>query len=161
MCYEALINRRPELCVCIYGRPRAKVTPNRANKLFTQSKAPYTSSECKILDFVSNSLTFAVNLAFWGAVWGPVCILHPLWQGKGAFMKLPRSTSASGYEHYKCCVTMLQGRFWGRILGKPASGRHSHKGHRGRRWNKFSLHTCCKFQPGFCSQSCGVNCSLI
>ena len=51
-------------------------------------------------------MTFAGDLAFWGVLWGPLRILHPLWQGKGAFLKLPRSTSASGYEHYKCYVTM-------------------------------------------------------
>jgi len=34
-------------------------------------------------------LTFAGNLAFWGVLWGPVRTLHPLWQGKGAFQKLP------------------------------------------------------------------------
>ena len=49
---------------------------------------------------------------------GPVRILHPIWQGKGAFLKLPRSTSASGYKHYKCCITMLQGQIWDRVTGK-------------------------------------------
>jgi hypothetical protein len=72
----------------MYGRPHAKVTPNSANTLFTQLKALFTSSECKTLDFISKPLTFAGNSAFWGAAWGPVCILHPLWQGKGAFLKL-------------------------------------------------------------------------
>ena len=38
----------------------------------------------------------------------------------------------------------------GYLLGMPASGRHSHKGHRGK---YLSLHTYCEFQPGFCSQS--------
>ena len=33
----------------------------------------------------------------------------------------------------------------------PASGRHSHNGHRG---GNLSLHTCCESQPSFCSQSC-------
>jgi len=128
--------------------------PHRANKLFTQFKAPYTSPECKILDVISKPLTFAGNSAFWGAVWGPVRILHPLWQEKGAFLKLPRLTSASGYKHYKCCITMLQGRIWGRVLGKPASGRHSHKGHRGKR-QILSLHNCCEFSPRLSAQSCG------
>jgi hypothetical protein len=74
----------------VYGRPRAKPPPNRVNKLPIQFKAPYSSSECKILyDIISEPLTFAGNSAFWGAVWGPVRILHPLWQGKGAFLKLP------------------------------------------------------------------------
>jgi hypothetical protein len=43
--------------------------------------------------------------------------LHPLWQGKGAFMKLPRSTTASGYKHYKCYITILPCRVWGRGTG--------------------------------------------
>jgi len=40
------------------GRPYANVTPNSANKLITQFKAPHTSSECKILVVISKSLTF-------------------------------------------------------------------------------------------------------
>jgi len=99
------------------GRSHTKVSPNSANKLSTQSKAPYTSSKCKILDVIPKPLTFAGNSAFWGAVWGPVRILHPLWQGKGTFLKLPRSTSASGYKHYKCHLTMLQCRIWDRGTG--------------------------------------------
>ena len=30
-------------------------------------------------------------------------------------------------------------------MGKLASGRHSHKGHRGKRPKNLSLHTCCEF----------------
>jgi len=35
----------------------------------------------------------------------------------------------------------------------PASGRHSHKGHRGKR-QKLPLHTCFEFHPVFSSQRC-------
>ena len=100
------------MCVC--GRPHAIVTPNSANKLFTQIKAPYTSSECKIRVVISKTLTFSGDSAFQGVLWGLVRILHPLWQGKGAFLNLPRSTSASGYKHNKCRITMLQCRIWDR-----------------------------------------------
>jgi hypothetical protein len=86
-----------KFCTYIRSSP-CKPPPNTANKLPTQFKALYTSSECKILDVISKPLTCAGNSAFWGAVWGPVRILHPLWQGKGAFLKLLRSTSASGYQ---------------------------------------------------------------
>jgi len=86
--------------VYVYGRPTPKVTPNNANKLFTQFKAPSTSSKCKKLDFISKPLTFAGNSAFWGPAWGPVRSLHPLWQGKGAFLNLHQSTLASGYKHH-------------------------------------------------------------
>jgi hypothetical protein len=108
--------------VYLYGRilmvtPTPEVTPNSANKLPTQFKAPYSSSECKILDVISKPLTFAGNSAFWGAVWGPVHSLHPLWQGKGAILNLTRLTSASGYKHYKCHITMLKCRVWGRGTG--------------------------------------------
>jgi len=75
------------------------------------------SSECKILYVISKPLTFAVNVAFWGAVWGPECILHPLWQGKGASLNLHRSAFASGYKHFKCYITMQQCRIWGRGTG--------------------------------------------
>ena len=54
----------------------------------------------------------------WRAVWSPGHILHSLWQGKGAFLNLPRLTSASGYKHYKCLITMLQCRIWDRGIGK-------------------------------------------
>ena len=50
----------------------------------------------QILDVLFKPLTFSGNSAFWGAVWGFVCILHQLWQGKVAFLKLARGTSASG-----------------------------------------------------------------
>jgi len=59
-------------------------------------------------------------LAFWGVLWGPLRILHPLWQGKGALLRLPRSTSASGYKHYKCYITMLQCQIWGRGTGNAS-----------------------------------------
>ena len=59
-------------------------------------------------------MTFAGSLAFGGVLWGPLRILHPHWQGKGAFLRLPRSTSASGYKHYNFCITMLQYQIWGR-----------------------------------------------
>jgi len=55
---------------------------------------------------MSTPSTFAGNLAFWGVLWGPVRNTHPLWQGKGAFMKLTRSTSVSGYKH--CIYVILQ-----------------------------------------------------
>jgi len=42
----------------------------------------------------------------------------------------------------------------------PASGRHSHKEHRGKR-EKYVAHTCFELQPCFCSQSCGVKYRLI
>ena len=86
------------------------VYSNCANKLSTQFKAPYTLSECKILDDISKAST-AGDLVFWEVLWGPVRILHPLRQGKGTFLNLPRSTSASGYKHYKCHITMLQHNF--------------------------------------------------
>ena len=90
--------------------------PSCATQLSSLFKAPYTSPECKILDVTSKPLTFAGNSAFWGAVWGPVRILHPIW-GKGTFLKLPRSTSASGYKHYKYHLTMLQCQIWDRGTG--------------------------------------------
>jgi len=148
------------------GRPHIKVTPNSANKLFTQFKAPYTSSECKILDVISKSLTFAGsipltfagNLAFWGVLWGLVRILHPLLQGKGAFLKLPRSTSASGDTYHKCCIAMLQGRIWGRSTGKASEWEAltQARGTGEKDKKNQSVHTCCEFQLDFCSQSCGV-----
>ena len=51
---------RESLCVSGEVVPTPKVTPNSANKLFTQLKAPSTSSECKILNFMYKPLTLLV-----------------------------------------------------------------------------------------------------
>ena len=82
---------------------------------------------------MSKSLTFAGNLAFWRVLWGPLRNLHPLWQGKGAFMRLPRSTFASGYKHYKCCSTMLQCRVWGRDTGNAGEWEALTQGTQGKK----------------------------
>ena len=100
VCVHVRARARASTCACVCNHIYVRgalpwlVDPNCANKLSTQFKAPYTSSECKVRNVKSKPLTFAGNLAFWGAVWCPVHNLHPLWQGKGAFLKLPRSTSA-------------------------------------------------------------------
>jgi len=44
----------------------------------------------------------------------------------------------------QCCNV----KFGAGVLGMPASGRHSHKGQRGKDKN-LSLHTCFEFNPGF------------
>jgi hypothetical protein len=76
--------------ICVVPPKNIKAPATSLTELSTQFIAPYASSECKILDVISKPLTFAGNLAFWGVLWGPVRILHPFWQGKGAFLKLPR-----------------------------------------------------------------------
>ena len=48
-----------------------KVTPNSANKLFTQFKDPSTSSECKVLDFTNKLLTFDRKFGILGGCVGP------------------------------------------------------------------------------------------
>ena len=70
-------------------------------------------------------------------------------------MKLPQSTSASGYKHYKCfnnaAVSNSGQGYWECLR---VGGTHT--------WNtgendKFMLlQICCAFKPGFCYQSCGV-----
>ena len=79
--YQQLIPNL-QIAYCIIRLPHAKVTTNSVNKLSTQFKAPYTSSNCKKLDVISKPLTFAGTSAFWGVLWAPVRILHPLWQGQ-------------------------------------------------------------------------------
>ena len=54
--------------------PVPKVTANRAKKPSTQYKASCTSSECKILDGISDQLTYAEYLEFWG-FFGARCVL--------------------------------------------------------------------------------------
>jgi len=82
--------------------------------------------------------------------------LHPLWQGKGAFLNLPHLTSASGYKHYKCHITMLQCRIWGKGAGIAGEWRHSHKGHRGKRQICCSI-TAANFSPVFALRVAGLN----
>ena len=60
-------------------------------------------------------------------------ILHPLWQGEGAFLKLPQSTSASGYKHYKCYITMLQCLIWGRGAENAGEWKALTQGTKGKR----------------------------
>ena len=48
---------------------------------------------------------------------GPGAYLAPTFAGKGAFLNLNRSTSASGYQLFRCYVTMLQCRIRGRGTG--------------------------------------------
>ena len=53
--------------VCVYVVVPVHPPPqNRANRLPTQFKAPYTLSECKLLDVISKPWTFAGNSEFWG-----------------------------------------------------------------------------------------------
>ena len=53
-----------------------------------------------------------------------------------AFLKLPRSTSASWYKHCKCYITMLQGRFRGRGTGKASEWEALTQGTQGKKTNK-------------------------
>jgi hypothetical protein len=65
------------------------------------------------------SLTFAGDLAFWGAVWGPVPILHPLRKGKGAVLDCTHQPLLQDISilKYEWCIAMLQRRSWGRVAG--------------------------------------------
>jgi len=101
--------------------------------LFSQFKAPYTSSECKLLGVIFKLLTIVGKLAFWGVLAGTLRILHPLWQGKGAFLRLPQSTSASKYKHYKCHITMLQCQIWGRGTGNAGEWKALTQGTQGKK----------------------------
>ena len=51
---------------------------------------------------------------------------------------------------------MLQGRIWGRGTGKAGEWKALTQGTQGKRQKKLFFHTCCEFQLGFCSQSCGI-----
>ena len=79
------------------------------------------------------TIEFAGNLAYWGVLWGPVRILHPPWQGKVAFLKLPRSTSVSGNKHYKCYITMQQCRILGRGTGNAGKWEALTQGTQGKK----------------------------
>ena len=149
---------RPK-CSYLLGRPHSKVTPNSANKLFTQFKATFTSSECKIFDVISETLTFAGDTAFWGAVWGVGSYAYfALRQEKGAYLKLPRSTSALGYKHYKCYIILLQGRIWGRGTGKAGEWEALTQGTQGEKTEKICRSTpAASFNPVPALRVAGLN----
>ena len=137
-------------------RPHAKVTPNSANRLFTQFKAPYASSECKILIMYLNHWHL-LEIRHSGGLCGARCICCTHFGRERVHFwtctDRPLLQEASIiYFILQCCNV----KFGTGVLGKPASGRHLHKGHRGKWQKDMLLHTCCKFQPGFCSQSCGL-----
>jgi len=50
---------------------------------------------------------------------------------------------------------MLQGRIRGRGTGKAGEWEALTQGTQGKKRN-LSIHTCCEFLPGFCSQICGA-----
>ena len=60
-------------------------------------------------------------------------ILHPLWQGKDAFLNFPPIDFCFRYKHYKCNIAMLNVELGAEELGMPASGM---KGHRRKRQEK-------------------------
>ena len=64
---------------------------------------------------------------------GPGAYFAPTWPGKGTFLNLPRSTSASGYKHYKCRIIMLQCRIRGRGTGKAGEWEALTQGTQGKR----------------------------
>jgi len=68
------------------GCPHEQTPPASLTWLSTQFKAPYTSSECKILYVMSKPLTTTGNSVFWGVLWGPLRILHPLRRGKVVYI---------------------------------------------------------------------------
>ena len=92
---------------------------------------------------------------------GPGAYLHPLWQGKGAFLMLPRSTSASGYKHYKCYITMLQGRIWGRGTGKAGKWEALTQGTQGEKRKIYRSIPAASFSPVSALRVAGLEYSLI
>ena len=99
-------------------------------------KPPIAHLNAKYLIFLSKTLTFSGDLAVQYMCVYFASNMHPLWQGKGAFLKLPRSTFASGFRHYKCCITMLQGRVWGRDTGKAGKWEALTQGTQGKKAEK-------------------------
>ena len=119
-------------------------------------KPPIPHLNARYLKLYLNRWHF-LEIGILGGSVGPGAYFAPTLAGKRCISEvapIDLCFRISGYKHYKCCITMLQGRIWGRVLGKPASGRHSHKGHRGKR-QILSLHNCCEFSPRLSAQSCG------
>ena len=135
------------------GCPRGKPTLLVSFSSPPNSKPPIPHLNVKYL-MLSKSLILAGNLASWGVLCGPLRILHPLWQGKGPFLRLLRLTSASGYKHYKCYISMLQCQIWGKGTENAGEWKALTQGTKGKKRKFCRSNTCFEFNPGFSSQSC-------
>jgi len=67
---------------------------------------------------------------------GPGAYFAPTWPGKGTFLNLPRSTSASGYKHYKCHIPLLQCQIRDRGTGNASVWEALTQGTQGRKAEK-------------------------
>ena len=123
-------------CVCALtnGRPREKPTLPISLSSPPNSKPPIPFLDARYLMlYPSHSLEIWHSGGFCG---GPLRILHPLWQEKGAILRLPRSTCASGYKHHDCYVTMLQCQIRGRGTGKAGERKAPTQGTQGKKTEK-------------------------
>ena len=90
----------------IKGRPRENPTLPVSLSSSPNSKPPIPHLNARYLML---HLYHWHLLKIWhsGGFCGARCVFCThCWQGKGAFLRLPRSTSASGYKHCKCYITM-------------------------------------------------------
>jgi len=83
---------------------------------------------------------YARTLAYLRAVWSSVPKLHPLWQGKGAFLNLQRLTSAFGYRHYRCFIIMLWYSIRGKGTGNVCEWEALTRGTQGKRGKSVAPH---------------------
>ena len=80
---------------------------------------------------------------------GPGAYFAPtFWQEKGAFLKLPRSTSASGYKHYECYVIMPQSNL-GQGYWECLQVGGTHTKDTGEKENKYCSIPAAGFSPVF------------
>jgi len=147
------------LCLAPYlwtiGHPHAKITPNSANKLFTQLKATYTLSECNILVVISNHWYFLL-IRHSGGFCGARCVFCTCFgREKVHFWSCPDRPLLQDIS-----IVMLHNNAARSNLGQGyweswwVGGTHTRD--TGEKDINLSLYTCCEFQPGFCSQSCEV-----
>ena len=68
---------------------------------------------------------------------GPAAYIAILRQEKSSFLRLPRSTSASEYKHYKCYVTILLCQIWGRDTGNAGEWKALTQGTQGKKTKAY------------------------
>jgi len=117
----------------IKGRPRENPTLPVSLSSSPNSKPPIPHLNARYLML---HLYHWHLLKIWhsGGFCGARCVFCThCWQGKGAFLKLPWLTSASGYKHCKWYIALLQCQIWGRGTGNASEWKALTQGTKGKK----------------------------
>jgi len=96
-------------------------------------KPPIPHLNARYLKLYLNRWHF-LEIGILGGSVGPGAYFAPTLAGKRCISEVaPIDLCASGYKHYKCCITMLQGRIWDRGTGKAGEWEALTQGTQGKK----------------------------